>query len=151
MVEGVFMITVERRRLIAASPETVKAVLADIEHIRQLLPWAEQVEVGPTNDGRSRVTISFRVGRLGTQRIEGEARVTADGMRFIAVRPFETDARWTVQARDASSEVTNRLSINPGATFSKLLRFVPQRMIEQRLGRELDAALDTVERLASAK
>ncbi len=145
------MIVVERRRVIAATADAVKAVLADIEHIQQLLPWADQVDVGPSNDGRARVTVTFRASRLGTQHISGEARTTPDGMRFVAVRPFETDARWTVQPRDTSCEVTNRLSINPGDTFGMLLRLVPQRIIEQRLGRELETALDTVEHLVVAK
>jgi carbon monoxide dehydrogenase subunit G len=145
------MITVERRRVIAASPDTIKAVLSDVEHIQQLLPWADHVEVGPVNDGRARVTIAIKAGRFGTQRISGEARATPDGMRFVAVRPFETDARWIVQAREGGTEVANRLQIDPGGMFRTVLRFVPQRVIENRLGRELETALDLVERLATAQ
>ena len=140
------MIDVEQRKTIRAPAATVKAVLADLEHLQRLLPRAERVEVQARTENRARLAITLRAGRL-VQRIEGEARILENGLRFVAVQPAEVDARWTVEERGGACEVTARLAIDPGQMLGPLGRFLPQRMIVERIGQELEASLRALEGL----
>ena len=86
----------------------------------------------------------MRLGRLGTQRVEGEARLLDDGVRFVAVQPMEIDVRWTVVPRDTGCDVVVRLVTGLPKQLAPLARFVPARMVEDRIGVELDSALDAL-------
>jgi carbon monoxide dehydrogenase subunit G len=140
------MFQVERRKLIAASPDVVKAALVDLEQMQRLFPQAERVEVRGATVERARVTVTVRAGRLGTQHIDGEARILPNGVRFVAVRPIQIDSRWTVEARGDKSEVTASLTIELGGPLAALGRLAPRTLVERRIGRELDEALDTLAR-----
>ncbi len=141
------MIEVERRRTILAPVPVVRAILVDVEHLQQLMPRVEHVEVRGNTDKGARLALDFKGGPIGTQRIEGEARILDDGLRFVAVRPAQIDARWSVQERGGTTEVTARLTIDPGGMLGSLGRFVPRALIEQRLAKELDGSLDALEQL----
>jgi carbon monoxide dehydrogenase subunit G len=82
------MIVVERKRSLPVAADRVRGVLADIDQLHLLLPRVERVEVLARSDARARVALQVRLGRLGTQRIEGEARLLDDG---YASSPF---SRW---------------------------------------------------------
>ncbi len=141
------MIEVERRRTILAPAPVVRAILVDVEHLQQLMPRVEHVEVRGNTDKGARLALDFKGGPIGTQRIEGEARILDDGLRFVAVRPAQIDARWSVQERGGTTEVTARLTIDPAGMLGSLGRFVPRALIEQRLAKELDASLQALEQL----
>ena len=143
------MIEVERRRTILAPAPVVRAILVDVENLQQLMPRVEHVEVRGNTDNGARLALDFRGGPIGTQRIEGEARILDDGLRFVAVRPAQIDARWSVQERGGTTEVTARLTIDPGGMLGSLGRFVPRALIEQRLAKELDASLQALEELVA--
>lgn len=139
------MITVERRRTLLAPADQVRAVLSDIDHLQRLMPRAERVDVIARNENRARVALLFRLGKIPMQRIEGEARLLDDGVRFIAVTPMQIDARFFVQPREAGAEVVARLQTEIPRALAPIARLLPQRMIGERVGRELDAALDALE------
>ena len=141
------MIEVERRKLVAAPVARLLEVLHNVEHLQQLVPRAERVDVQGQTENRARVAVWLRTGRFGLQRIAGEARVVPNGLRFIAVEPVQIDARWSVVERGDAPEVTVRLSIDPGGMLQSVSRFLPRRLIEQRLGHELDACLEALETL----
>lgn len=141
------MIDVERRRTIAAPASVVRSLLIDVEQMSRLMPRISSVEVRGSTDNRARMALNFRTSRFGTQHIEGEARILDDGLRFVAVRPAQIDARWIVQGRGAGSEVTARLTIDTAALLGPIDRFVPRALIENRIGKELDASLDALEQL----
>ncbi len=141
------MFEVERRKTIAAPPDKVKAVLADVEHLDRLLPQAENVEVRGITPDRARVTIALRAGKLGLQRFDGEARILPNGLRFVAVQPTQVDARWTVEARGEGSEVVAHLLIRPGGMLQSFSRFLPRRPIEEKLGQELDTSLQALDQI----
>ena len=141
------MIEVERRRTILAPASEVRAILVDVENLQQLMPRVEHVEVRGNTDNGARLALDFKGGPIGTQRVEGEARILEDGLRFVAVRPVQIDARWSVQERGGMTEVTARLMIDPGGMLGPLGRFVPRALIEQRLAKELDASMDALEQL----
>ena len=143
------MIDVARRKMIGAPASRIKAVLVDVKNLQRLLPQAERVEIQGSNENRARVTISLRAGKLGLQRLDGEARILENGLRFVAVRPVQVDARWTVQERGATSEVTAHLSIEPGSMLGSFGRWIPRRLVEQRIGQELEASLQALESLLS--
>jgi carbon monoxide dehydrogenase subunit G len=143
------MIKVERRRTVAAPGRVIRAILTDVEHMPQLMPRVERVEVRGATDNRARLALDVRAGHFGTQRVEGETRILDDGLRFVAVRPAQIDAHWTVQERGESSEVIARLTIDTSALLGPLDRLVPRMLIEGRIARELDASLDALERLVS--
>jgi uncharacterized membrane protein len=143
------MINVERRRILQAPVHVVRAILVDVEHLPQLMPRVERVEVRGNTDNRARLALDFRAGRLGTQRIEGEARILEDGLRFVAVRPAQIDARWSAQEHGATTEVTARLTIDSGSLLGPISRFVPRALVEQRIAKELEASLDALEQLVA--
>ncbi len=70
-------------------------------------------------------------------------------MRFVAVSPVQVDAHWTVQARGDATEVIARLRIDLQKVLGAFSRFVPRRLVEQRIGQELETSLDALERLAT--
>lgn len=142
------MIDVERRRMIGAPASKIKALLDDIEHLERLLPRVEKVEVQGKTENRARLAVSLRAGRLGLRRLEGEARMLENGLRFVVVRPAQIDARWTIRERGATSEVTAHLSVDPTGLLGSLGRFLPRRALEARLSQELDASLQALEDLS---
>jgi carbon monoxide dehydrogenase subunit G len=138
------MIVVERKRRIDASPERVRALLADPTQLARLMPRAERVDVLAQSEQRARIAMLLRLGRLGTQRVEGEARRLNDGIRFIAVQPMQIDMQMVVGGHDAA-EITARLGVELPRALGSIARWIPRRLIEQRIGAELEQALDALE------
>jgi carbon monoxide dehydrogenase subunit G len=143
------MIDTQRKRLISAPAGAIREILVDATRMSQLMPRVEQVEVQGATAERARITLSFRLGKLGLQRVTGEARMLEDGMRFVAVSPVQVDAHWTVQTRGDATEVIARLRIDLQKVLGAFSRFVPRRLVEQRIGQELETSLDALERLAT--
>ncbi len=143
------MIDTQRKRVISAPAGVIRGILVDATRIPQLMPRVEQVEVQGATAKRARITLSFRLGKLGIQRVTGEARMLEDGMRFVAVSPVQVDAHWTAHARGDATEVIARLRIDLSKVLGAFSRFVPRRLVEQRIGQELETSLDALERLAT--
>lgn len=139
------MIVVERKRLIAVPADRVRAVLADVDRLDQLLPRVERAEVLARSENRARLAVVVRLGRLGAQRIEGEARLLEHGLRFVAVEPLQIDARWTVLPREAQSDVIAQVSFELPRRLAAITRLIPQRLIVERIGAELESALERLE------
>lgn len=139
------MINVERKRTFAVPAERVRAVLQDVDQLNRLIPRADRVEIIARNESRARIALSFRVGMLPLQRIEGEARLLEDGVRFVAVQPVQIDARYQVLPRGESAEVIVRLATEIPKALASFARFIPQRRIEERVGVELEDALDALQ------
>lgn len=144
------MFTVERKRSLDVPAERVRALLADPAQLGVIMPRSARVEVLSQSDGRARVAVVVRMGPLGAQRVEGEARLLDDGLRFVAVTPMEIDVRWTIVPRAGGCEVVGRIATGLPKRLVPFARFVPQRMIEERIGAELDAALDAMAVAAAA-
>ncbi|HEX6292882.1 MAG TPA: SRPBCC family protein [Herpetosiphonaceae bacterium] len=139
------MITVERKRNLDLPAERVRAVLSDVEQMQRLMPRAERVEVLSQNENRARLAVTLRFGRFGTQRVEGEARLLDDGVRFVAVQPMEIDARWTIVSYEAGTEAVVRVMTAMPRVLGAFARLIPHRVLEERIGVELEAALDALE------
>ena len=139
------MFTAERKRFVAVPAERVRAVLGDIRYLPRLIPHTDHVEVQAQCEERARVALTLRIKGLGSQRVEGEARIVPDGVRFVAVRPMEIDARWIVVPRDNGAEVRARLTTEVPKPLQSIARLIPRRLIEERVGTELEAALDALE------
>ena len=135
------MFTVERKRSFDQPAERIRAIVADPDQLGRLMPRAERVEVLARSENRARVAVIVRLGKLGTQRVEGEARLLEDGVRFVAVQPIQIDVRWTILPRDEGTDVTVRLVAEAPPRLATMARFIPQRMIEERIGTELEGAL----------
>lgn len=141
------MITVESKRTLRAPVDRVRAVLADVDHLERLMPRAERIEITSRNENRARIALFLRFSKIPAQRVEGEARVLEDGVRFIAVQPMQIDARYLVQPRDGATDVVARLATEIPKALAPFARLIPQRMIEERVQRELDASLDALQAL----
>lgn len=139
------MINVERKRTFAVAAEQVRVVLQDVDQLKRLIPRAERVEVLARNESRARIALSFRLGVLPLQRVEGEARLLEDGVRFVAVQPLQIDARYQLVPRGESTEVTVRLGTEIPKALASFARLIPQRRIEERVGLELEDALDALQ------
>ncbi|WP_026370720.1 SRPBCC family protein [Kallotenue papyrolyticum] len=138
------MLTVERKRLMGAPAQRVQALLNELERLPRWLPRLERVEVLSRTEQRARLALLVRLGRLGRQRVEGEARLLEHGLRFIAVEPAELDIRWLVLPRGEASEVQAQVALRLPPRFGALARFMPQRLIVDRIGAELDAGLEAL-------
>lgn len=138
------LLTVERKRLLPAPAQRVQALLNDLEHLPQWWPRLERVEVLSRTEQRARLALLVRLGRLGRQRVEGEARLLEHGLRFIAVEPTELDIRWVVLPRGEASEVQAQVALRLPQRFGGLVRLMPQRLIADRIGAELDAGLEAL-------
>ena len=143
------MIRVERRKMVAAPVDTVKAILSDVEHLDRLLKRVERVEVQGITADRARVTLTLRTSRLGQIRVDGEARLLPNGTRFVAVKPLQVDSRWIVEPRGDGTEVTAQLAIDLAGVLGAFARFVPSRMVTSKLEQELDDSLQALERLVT--
>jgi ligand-binding SRPBCC domain-containing protein len=139
------MFTVERKRTIDLPAERVRAVVSDVDQIQRLIPRAERVEVLARNENRVRLAITLRLGKFGVQRVEGEARVLEDGVRFVAVQPMDIDARWIIVPANTSTEAVIRVITEVPKMLGAFVRFIPQRMIEERVGAELETVLNALE------
>lgn len=140
---------VERTRTIAAPAPAVIALLTNVDQLGNLLPRASRVEVLQRGEGRARIAIIIQPPRLKAQRLDGEARLLEDGLRFVAVTPTQIDVRWTVRPEAEGSKVTLRLEADLTKLLGPLGRFVPKQLIERQAGEELQASLDALERLTT--
>ncbi len=61
------MIDTQRKRLIFAPAGVIRGILVDATRMPQLMPRVEQVEVQGATAERARITLSFRLGKLGIQ------------------------------------------------------------------------------------
>jgi len=138
------ILTVERKRTLRAPAQRIIAALQDAANLEALMPRVERVEVLARGDRRARLALHMRFSRLGSLRVEGEARELDDGTRFVAVQPIEIDSRFRVTAHGDESDVVARLSFELPRQLAPFARWVPQRMIQERVARELDATLDAL-------
>ncbi|MBA3947518.1 MAG: SRPBCC family protein [Herpetosiphonaceae bacterium] len=138
---------VERMRRVAAPPEMVIAALTNVDNLPRLLQRAERVEVLQRSEGRARIAITVSAGKLGHQRVEGEARLLEDGMRFIAVTPTQMDVRWQVRAAAAGSEVTARVDVDLQRILGPLARLIGDNLIARQVSAELDKSFVALEEL----
>lgn len=141
------IITVERRRAIRAPAKRIIAVLQNAASLEALMPRVERVEMLSRGDRRMRLALHMRFSRLGSLRVEGEARELDDGTRFVAVQPIEIDSRFHVAGHGDESEVVARLSFELPRQLAPFARWIPQRSIQERVARELDTTLEALEEL----
>ena len=68
------MITVERKRRVAAKAERVRALIADVEQLPRLLPRVVQVEILARNENRAHLALWARIGRPVTAPCSADRR-----------------------------------------------------------------------------
>ncbi len=141
---------VERSRRVEAPPATVIAALTNLDNLPRLLERAERVEVLQRSEGRARIAVTVSVGKLGRQRVEGEARLLEDGMRFIAVTPMQMDVRWQVRPAEAVSEVTARVDVDLQKILGPLARLIGDNLIARQVGAEVDKSFVALEALVAS-
>lgn len=138
------MITVERKRTLHAPPDRIRAALIDLQNMPRLMPRVQHVEVLSSNENRTRLALTLRFSKLGAQRIEGEARLLDDGLRFVAVSPMQVDTRWQIVPRGETTEVIARIMMELPKALNAFARFIPQRIIQDKIGSELEQSLDAL-------
>ena len=141
------MISVERTRTINAPVEKVRAALSDPQQLQQTMPGVRSVEILSRTGDQARVAITTGMTFPGTDRFEGDAIVTPEGMRFNAAQPMPLALDLTAVPHGDGSEVTARIETDLPPGLGAMARFIPQQMIEGRIGVELDRALERLERV----
>ncbi len=139
------MITVQRKRVVDAPAERVRALLSDPANIGQWMPGLERVEVLSRNGNVAHLALQVRLPKLGPQRIEGEAHRLEDGVRFVAAEPVKLNTHWTALPHGHGTEVTARLAFELPPGLGMLARLIPQHVIEEQVNGELDRALQRLE------
>lgn len=140
------MISVERTRTINASVENVRAALSDPQQLQQIIPGVRSVEIVSRTTEQARVVVTTGLTLPGADRIEGDAIITKDGTQFSAVEPVPMSLHLTAVPHNHNAEVTARIETEIPPALGAMARFIPQHVIEQRIGAELDRALERLER-----
>ncbi len=144
------MISVERIRTINIPVEKVRAALSDPQQLQQVIPGVRSVEIVSRTADHARVVVTTALTLPGADRIEGDAVVTSEGMRFNAAQPMPMALALTAVPQGGSSEVTARIESEIPPGLGAMARFIPQHVIEGRIGAELDRALERLERVVQA-
>jgi uncharacterized protein YndB with AHSA1/START domain len=139
------MITIERKRIINAPVEQVRAILWDPAQIGLWMPRIERVEVLTHTEDQARLALEVRLPKLGAQRVESEVQLLEDGVRFIAVQPARINAHWIAAPHGENTEVTVRLALELPFELGRMARFIPQGMLEEQVAAELDRTMQRLE------
>ncbi|HEU5014092.1 MAG TPA: SRPBCC family protein [Roseiflexaceae bacterium] len=136
------MITVTRRRPIAAPPAAIFAVLSDPNGLRELLPRVSRVEFLARGDDHARIATYMDLAPFGELRSEGEVRWHADReLVFSSERPVPVEARWSLVPNGAGTDVTATLALDLARLIGPLAAFVPMEQVTNMVAPQLDAAL----------
>lgn len=143
------MITVTRRRTIAAPPAAIFAVLSDLHGLRDLLPRVSRVEFIEHGEDHARIATYMDLAPFGELRSEGDVRWHANReLVFSSERPVPLEARWSLVPDDTGTDVTAMLVLDLARLIGPLASFVPEEQVANMVGPQLDAALDHVARRA---
>jgi len=144
------MITVQRNRLTNVPAEKIRTIISDPEQLQRAI-GVGNVEVLSRNGDHARVAVNTGLSLPGADRVEGDAVTTPDGMRFTASQPMSMLLALTTVPQGAGSDVTVRIETELPPGLGMMARFIPQQLIEQRVGAELDRALERLERVAQSQ
>lgn len=142
------MIEVQRSRTMNVPAERVREILADPQQLQHALPGVRSVTLLSRNGDQGRVAIETGMTLPGMERVEGDALITPEGMRFSAQQPMPMSIDMRAVPSGAGSEVTAQLAMELPPGLGMMARFLPQDLIDQRAGAELDRALEQLERVA---
>ena len=144
------MITVQRNRLMNVPVENVRALISDPEQLQRAI-GVGSVEVLSRNGDHARVAVNTGLSLPGAERVEGDAVTTPEGMRFTANQPMSMLLALTAVPQGTGSDVTVRIETELPPGLGMMARFIPQQLIEQRAGAELDRALERLEHVAQSQ
>jgi carbon monoxide dehydrogenase subunit G len=130
-----------------APADRVRAVLSDPQQLQQAMPGVKDVQILSRTDDQARVAIETGLTLPGADRVEGDAFITPEGMRFTAAQPMPLALHLAAVPHGNGSEVTARIESELPPGLGMMARFIPQRVIEERVGAELDRALERLERV----
>lgn len=144
------MITVQRSRTMNVPADKVRTIISDPEQLQRAIGIGN-VQILQRNGDHARVAVNTGLSLPSADRIEGDAVTTPDGMRFTANQPMSVLLDMTAVPQGASSDVTVRIETDLPPGLGMMARFIPQQLIEQRVGTEIDRALERLERVAQSQ
>jgi len=146
------MISVNRHRHIAATPEAVFAALSDPGNLSGLMPRLRRVEMIERQADCARVSTQMALGPFGDFRSEGDVRwEQGREVVFSAHRPVTVEARWTLTPANGGTDLHAALSLDLAPIIGPLAAFVPQKDVANMVGPDLDAALAEIARRVETK
>jgi carbon monoxide dehydrogenase subunit G len=133
-----------------APVDQVRAVLSDPQQLQQAMPGVKSVDILSRTDHQARVAITTSLTMPGAVRVEGDAFITQEGIRFTAAQPMPLSLDLAAVPQGDGSQVTARIESELPPGLGAMARFIPQRVIEERVGAELDRALERLERVVQS-
>jgi carbon monoxide dehydrogenase subunit G len=142
---GVQPIVIVRKREIAATPETIFAVIADPKNLAQLLPNVRSVEIIEQSDDRARLITSMSLGPLAGFKVEGVVRWRAGReIVFRSEAPIAVESSWSLTPVAGGTRVDVALKLDLASVIGPLAAFVPAEKVVSVVAPDMDAALDKI-------
>lgn len=141
------VVTVERRRRIAASAEQVFATLSNPQTLAGLLPRVKKVEVLHRGTSSARVATHMAMGPFATIRSEGDVQWQQDReVVFTSRHPVRVESRWSFVPDGKGTDLCVKLTIDLAPMLGPLAAMVPADQVASMIEPDLDHALTALAR-----
>jgi ribosome-associated toxin RatA of RatAB toxin-antitoxin module len=143
-------VRVERQRLIAATPERIFALIADVENLAAILPRVRRVEVLARGENQACVRTHMAIGPIGSFSSEGQACWVANReLTFSTSQPATMETHWTLTPTDAGTLLCVVMVLDLRPMIGPLANFVPADSVSAMIAPDLEATLSAIaERMA---
>jgi carbon monoxide dehydrogenase subunit G len=140
------MITMNRSRIIPASPEQIFDVLSDPDRLATILPRIQSIETLERHNDHARLATHMAIGNgFGTIRCEGDLRwVAPHTIVFTVQKPVSVENHWLLKAVPGGTEVLVTMSLDLTPMLGPFAQFVPTVAVSDMLGRDLDITLNQI-------
>lgn len=141
------MIRVERQITIeSATAREVFVELSDPHGLTTLLPRLRKATLEESGDERALLTLCISVGNMfGTICFAGNLSWTEpEEIVFQVAKPIDAKIRWTLTPTERGTKVQVAASMNLTPLLGPMAMFVPQDIVQDIIGSELEHALRQV-------
>lgn len=142
---GLLPISLERSRVLDATPGAIYRALSDPQGLARLLPRVTRLKMRQTSEQTADLTTWMRFPVVGEVQTEGE--LSWQEPKEVVYRSKSTlpvTARWTIEPQAQGTLLSATLDLDLVPLLGSMAAFVPAASVKDVMGRELDKALDAV-------
>jgi carbon monoxide dehydrogenase subunit G len=142
------MIKVTRKiRIESANPHDVFMVLSNPEGLTHLMPRLRKATLEDSGEDKARLTLCVSVGSVfGTICFNGNLRwEEPEKIIFRVGKPVDAEIHWTLTPADEDTIVAVSISLDLAPLLGPMAGFVPQDMVSDIIGKELEHALREID------
>lgn len=141
------MIRVERQiNIESATAREVFVELSDPHGLSTLIPRLRKATLEESSDERARLTLCISIGSMfGTICFAGNLSWTEpEEIVFQVAKPIDAKIRWTLTPKEHGTNVKVTATMNLAPLLGPMAMFVPQDIVQDIIGSELEHALRQV-------